>query len=66
MLTSTLYDMSFSSALADPDGWLCSVNEEGGQEYYEDILLYFVDLFAISKQPSSLTQSGILPVVFMG
>ena len=41
--------MGFKSSISDPDVWMIEATKGDGEEYYEYILVYIEDLFAISS-----------------
>jgi Reverse transcriptase (RNA-dependent DNA polymerase) len=51
MLADHLHDMSFRSSRGDPDVWYRPAIKPDGTEYYEYILVYVDDIFAISNNP---------------
>lgn len=53
-LACKLEEMDFKSSIADPDVWMKPQVKPNGDEYYEYILAYIVDILAISHHPHTI------------
>ena len=48
-LAERLDEMGFKSSIADPDVWIRPATKIDDEQYYDFILLYVDDMFAISQ-----------------
>jgi hypothetical protein len=53
-LAATMEELMFTSCIADPDVWLRPVQNEGGLEFYEYVLIYTYDFLCISDDPKRI------------
>lgn len=52
LLADRLYDIGYKSTKGDPDVWIRPAVKPDGFEYYEMVLVYVDDIFAISHEPT--------------
>jgi hypothetical protein len=53
-LAATIKELMFTSCIADPDVWLRPVQNEGGLEFYEYVLIYTDDFQCVSHDPKRI------------
>jgi Reverse transcriptase (RNA-dependent DNA polymerase) len=51
LLTNQLHDIRYTPTKGDPDVWIRPAVKSDGFEYYEMVLVYVFDIFAISDKP---------------
>ena len=62
-ISSTLYDLGFTSSLAHPNLWYKTAAKPDGFEYYAYDLIYVDDILAISHSPKETMEQFLNTVL---